>query len=44
MSLYKEEWRDAGFQYPDFSAGLAAFKVAFPSIDADAMLEQCIAE
>lgn len=31
-------------QYPEFAAGLAAFKQAFPQIDADALLEQCVAE
>ncbi len=30
--------------YPEFAAGLAAFKQAFPQIDADAMLEECIAD
>ena len=31
-------------QYLEFAQGLAAFKQAFPNIDADAMLEQCVAE
>ena len=30
--------------YPEFAAGLAAFKTAFPQIDADSLLEPCIAD
>ena len=30
--------------YPDFEQGLVAFKAAFPQIDADAMLAECVAD